>query len=212
MSDESTIFDYTVPIVCDPIIVIVSNSTDEPIIIVCDPITKIGATGDNGTGVTGDNGTGPTGDNGTGVTGDNGTGPTGDNGTGVTGDNGTGVTGDNGTGVTGDNGTGVTGKTVTWGTDENGTEYMSNNNNEFDTSLPQFDILIKKPFKILSVDTNIILTSPNSVLFSVIFMCNYGISIMKHISISGIYHSNWIKNNNSIYKYIEDNISNILNS
>ena len=203
MSDESTIIDYTVPIVCDPIIVIVSNSTDEPIIIVCDPITKIEETGDNGTGVTGDNGTGPTGDNGTGVTGDNGTG----------------VTGDNGTGVTGDNGTGVTGKTVTWGTDENGTrsiyengtEYMSNNN-EFDTSLPQFDILIKKPFKILSVDTNIILTSPNSVLFSVIFMCNYGISIMKHISISGIYHSNWIKNNNSIYKYIEDNISNILNS
>ena len=153
MSDDSTIIDYTNPTVSDQIIIIVSDSIIEPVIILFENIPDTCSTGS----------TGPTGEN-----------------------------------IPDTGSTGSTG--------ENESRFISN------TSLSQFDILIKKTFKILSFDTNIILTSPNSALFSVIFMCNYGISIMKHISISGIYHSNWIKNNNSIYKYIEDNISNILNS
>ena len=233
MSDESNIIDYTIPIVCDPIIVIVPDSIDEPIIIVCEPITDTGATGENVTGTTGENGTGTTGENGTGATGENVTGETGENVTGTTGENGTGETGENGTGATGENGTGETGEngTGTGTTGENVSEIRNikhiiwksqleteiepkkmSENRQNDTSLHQLDILIKKSFKILSFDTNLILTSPNSALFSVIFTCNYGISIMKHISISGMYHYDWIQDNDFIYKYVKDNISNILNS
>ncbi len=131
----------------------------------------------------------------------------------------TGTTGETGaTGTTGETGaTGTTGETwatATTGTTETGATY--NNRQlplqQIDISLQQYDILIKKTFKILSFDTNVILTSPNSILFSVIFTCNYGISIMKHVSLAGDYHSNWKKNNNYIYQHIIQNISNILNS
>ena len=202
--DDSIVIDYSNP----PVIVVISDSSDsEPIIVVYEPdYCETGATGTTGT--TGETGaTGTTGETGaTGTTGETGA-------TGTTGETwATGTTGTTETGVTGT--TGETWATGTTGTTETGATY--NNRQlplqQIDISLQQYDILIKKTFKILSFDTNVILTSPNSILFSVIFTCNYGISIMKHVSLAGDYHSNWKKNNNYIYQHIIQNISNILNS